>query len=146
MILMSIMPFSLNSKGKMFLIFVCVLQLLLGITIAQNELNSDYLIGTGIADMTGPSVEVNFMGYAQASQVGAGIHLRLRARAFIIGDTQNPEHRVVFVSIDGGMCGQLVKMHVIQALQAKFGNLYTADNVMISGTHTHSGPGGFLQV
>jgi neutral ceramidase len=27
----------------------------------------------------------------------------------------------------------------------RYGDLYTAKNVAISGTHTHSGPGGYLQ-
>ncbi|GLG99300.1 Neutral ceramidase [Gryllus bimaculatus] len=34
---------------------------------------------------------------------------------------------------------------VVEALRARYGDLYTERNVMISGTHTHSGPGGFLQ-
>lgn len=29
-------------------------------------------------------------------------------------------------------------------LQLKYGNLYNLDNVMISGTHTHGTPGGFM--
>jgi len=30
-------------------------------------------------------------------------------------------------------------------LNEKYGTLYTAKNVVLSGTHTHSGPAGFLQ-
>ena len=30
-------------------------------------------------------------------------------------------------------------------LDRRYGDLYTANNVAISGTHTHSGPGGYLQ-
>lgn len=30
-------------------------------------------------------------------------------------------------------------------MKAIYGNLYTEDNVCISGTHTHSGPGGYWQ-
>eukprot|EP01047_Picozoa_sp_COSAG01_P126807 COSAG01_NODE_55994_length_321_cov_0.981982_1_plen_76_part_01 len=40
-----------------------------------------FLVGLGKADMTGPIVEVNQMGYAQPSQLAAGIHTRLFARA-----------------------------------------------------------------
>lgn len=36
-------------------------------------------------------------------------------------------------------------MQVIKKLKAIYGNLYTEENVCISGTHTHSGPGGFYQ-
>ena len=34
---------------------------------------------------------------------------------------------------------------VRSVLQALYGGLYTEQNVAISGTHTHSGPGGYLQ-
>lgn len=42
-----------------------------------------FLIGTGIYDVTGPAGQVNMMGYAKPEQTTAGIHQRLRARAFI---------------------------------------------------------------
>ena len=34
---------------------------------------------------------------------------------------------------------------VIKRLRAKYNDTYTERNVCISGTHTHSGPGGFHQ-
>ena len=34
---------------------------------------------------------------------------------------------------------------VIQKLQEDLGSIYTAENVVLSATHTHSGPAGFLQ-
>eukprot|EP01034_Spumella_vulgaris_P022327 gene22328-28447_t len=83
------------------------------------------------------------MGYAVPSQRGSGIHQRLRARAFAFADENK---RNVFVSVDGGMGSDLVKMRVLDILNAKIGaGVYTTDNVAISGTHTHSGPAGFLQ-
>lgn len=36
-------------------------------------------------------------------------------------------------------------MQVLQALQAKYGDLYRQDNVVLSGTHTHCGLGGYFQ-
>ena len=33
----------------------------------------------------------------------------------------------------------------MEKLKAKYGGLYTEENVCLSGIHTHSGPGGFLQ-
>lgn len=101
-----------------------------------------YNIGVGIYDVTGPAAGVNMMGYANPAQINNGIHLRLFSRAFILDDTQR---RVVFVSVDCGMMGTLLKMKVVEKLQAEYGDLYTNANVMLSGTHTHSGPGGYLQ-
>ena len=36
-------------------------------------------------------------------------------------------------------------MQVVRRLKEEFGDLYTQDNVLISGTHTHSGPAGYFQ-
>uniref|UniRef100_A0A667YJA3 Neutral ceramidase n=1 Tax=Myripristis murdjan TaxID=586833 RepID=A0A667YJA3_9TELE len=38
-----------------------------------------------------------------------------------------------------------LKNGVLKVLQAKYGNLYRRDNVVLSGTHTHSGLGGYFQ-
>ncbi|NXE66187.1 ASAH2 ceramidase, partial [Calcarius ornatus] len=34
---------------------------------------------------------------------------------------------------------------VLKQLRSKYGDLYRQDNVILSGTHTHSGPGGYFQ-
>ena len=101
-----------------------------------------YLVGRGMADITGEAAEVGMMGYASTSQVAAGIHMRQRARAFIVLD-QASGKRMVFVNNDLGMVFQGVQQAVLKQLQAKYGSLYGADNVILSATHTHSGPGGF---
>ncbi|MBA0774451.1 hypothetical protein Gotri_009661, partial [Gossypium trilobum] len=43
------------------------------------------------------------------------------------------------------MASQLVTIKVIERLKARYGELYTEQNVAISGIHTHAGPGGYLQ-
>ncbi|KAM7258829.1 hypothetical protein ACFE04_014570 [Oxalis oulophora] len=107
--------------------------------------NGEYLIGVGRYDSTGPAGEVNLMGYANLFQNAAGIHFRLRARAFIVADTSIGGARFAFVNLDAGMASQLVTIKVIDKLKSRFGDLYTEENVAISGIHTHSGPGGYLQ-
>ncbi|CAH1793813.1 unnamed protein product, partial [Owenia fusiformis] len=107
--------------------------------------DTNYLVGVGIGDVTGSVAGVNMMGYANPSQTTEGIHTRLFSRAFIVADKQ-AKNRVVFVSVDCGMVSRTMKMGVIKALQTKFNNLmYTEENVVMSGTHTHSGPAGFHQ-
>ncbi|XP_017780486.1 PREDICTED: neutral ceramidase [Nicrophorus vespilloides] len=103
--------------------------------------NADYEIGVGIADCTGPTAEINFMGYAKGTQKGQGLHLRQFARAFIIQDSEN---RIVFVTADVGMIGIGVRREVLKRLSENYGDIYNEQNVIISGTHTHGGPGGFL--
>ncbi|KAM9991673.1 hypothetical protein ACTFIZ_005068 [Dictyostelium cf. discoideum] len=110
----------------------------------QPKDDSSYQIGAGIYDITGASAEVNLMGYANPLQVGAGIHFRQRARAFVFVDSNG--NRAVYVSTDSCMIFQEVKIHVVKLLQDIFGpNVYTEANVLLSGTHTHSGPAGFSQ-
>ena len=84
------------------------------------------------------------MGYAMLDQLTNGIHFRLFSRAFVIADAKN-KTRFVFVSIDACMGSQSIKLEVLKKLESIYGSLYTAENVAISGTHTHSGPGGYLQ-
>jgi neutral ceramidase len=109
---------------------------------AANADASVYKVGAGIADVTGPAAGINMMGYANPSQITAGIHTRQYSRTFIVDDGTN---RIVYANVDCGMIDQLVKTEVVNRLKAKYGSVYSVKNVLISGTHTHSGPGGFLQ-
>lgn len=101
-----------------------------------------YLIGVGRADCTGPVADLPMMGYANTDQTARGLHTRLFSRAFIVDDGNK---RVVFVTSDIGMVSQRLRLEVFQALKEKYGDLYRQDNVVLSGTHTHSGVGGYFQ-
>uniref|UniRef100_A0A3P9HFT0 Neutral ceramidase n=1 Tax=Oryzias latipes TaxID=8090 RepID=A0A3P9HFT0_ORYLA len=101
-----------------------------------------YLIGVGRADCTGSAAEIPMMGYANSQQKAAGIHTRLFSRAFIVDDGNQ---RVLFVTADIGMISQRLRLEVLKALQEKYGDLYRQENVVMSGTHTHCGPGGYFQ-
>ncbi|GAA0185466.1 hypothetical protein LIER_32754 [Lithospermum erythrorhizon] len=103
----------------------------------------NYLIGLGSYDITGPAADVNMMGYANTEQTASGVHFRLRARTFIVAEPQG--NGVAFVNLDACMASQLVTIKVLERLKARYGDLYTENNVAISGIHTHAGPGGYLQ-
>ncbi|MCE9669103.1 neutral/alkaline ceramidase [Myxococcus stipitatus] len=122
---------------------------LLGLVLSTNARAADacagssrFLVGAGMADITGPAAEVGMMGYAQLAQQTSGIHQRLRSRAFVIASPCNGR-RVAFVSADLGMVFEAVRRQVVERLRARFGDLYSEDNVLLSATHTHSGPGGY---
>eukprot|EP00525_Craspedostauros_australis_P010424 CAMPEP_0198134330 /NCGR_PEP_ID=MMETSP1442-20131203/60014_1 /TAXON_ID= /ORGANISM="Craspedostauros australis, Strain CCMP3328" /LENGTH=743 /DNA_ID=CAMNT_0043795473 /DNA_START=72 /DNA_END=2303 /DNA_ORIENTATION=+ len=213
---------------------------------ANTEQKANFIVGSGIYDMTGPAAQVGFMGYAKTSQIGHGIHTRLRARAYIIsqledGDEEqdanvdvgldlihqkqqqqqeqkaelanertsnvedaaykrapnhnlkyervrvgghhrgqlshvnanakpkepdgshsaeprtlpesvSPDNTICFVSVDIGMGSDLLNIRVLKRLEELLPamddtgrRLCHVDNLSISGTHTHSAPGGFLQ-
>ncbi|KAF5462190.1 hypothetical protein F2P56_018218 [Juglans regia] len=122
--------------------FVAFLGIICGVL--GSATNGEYLTGVGSFDMTGPAAGVNMMGYANIFQNTAGVHFRLRTRTFIVAESpQGP--RFAFVNLDAGMASQLVTTKVLERLKSRFGNLYTQENVAISGIHTHAGPGGYLQ-
>eukprot|EP01133_Synstelium_polycarpum_P001471 gene1471-1709_t len=106
------------------------------------KLDGNYQLGVGIHDVTGPAAETGMMGYGNPGQVTGGLHFRLRARAFAFMDSN--QNRAVYVSVDACMIFQAVKMHVVVLLNEHFGpGVYSDANVILSGTHTHSGPGGY---
>ncbi|PWA75124.1 neutral/alkaline nonlysosomal ceramidase [Artemisia annua] len=120
-----------------------LLATLLLVVLVECRGESTTLIGLGSYDITGPAADVNMMGYANMEQTTAGIHFRLRARTFIVAEPHGKS--LVFVNLDACMASQIVTIKVIERLKARYGDLYTEENVGISGIHTHAGPGGYLQ-
>ncbi|KAJ7527759.1 hypothetical protein O6H91_16G069600 [Diphasiastrum complanatum] len=123
---------------------------LISVVSAGKAPSSKYLIGVGSYDLTGPVADVNLMGYADPGQNAAGLHFRLRSRAFIVAEeaaakSSDKGKRFVFVNLDACMASQGVTLKVLSRLKERFGGLYNEKNVAISGIHTHSGPGGYLQ-
>uniref|UniRef100_A0A8C6XF20 Neutral ceramidase n=1 Tax=Naja naja TaxID=35670 RepID=A0A8C6XF20_NAJNA len=85
------------------------------------------------------------MGYAKLGQKGGGILSRLYCRTFILAERQNDINRVVHVVAEIGMMSQRIRLEVMKQLKDKYGNLYNHNNVIMTGTHTHSGAGGYVQ-
>jgi neutral ceramidase len=122
---------------------VCVFALICAApSYAQSQ---NYLIGRGISDVTGPAVGMQLWGFGRPDQIGEGIHFRQRSRAFVIAQADDPSKRLVFVSADLGSIDHHIALEVVEQLQQRFDSAYTLDNVIISATHTHSGPGGYWQ-
>ncbi|XP_077999316.1 neutral ceramidase-like [Glandiceps talaboti] len=107
--------------------------------------SGNFYIGVGSGDITGPAADVNMMGYADPSQTAGGIHLKLYSRAYIIADINDDKQRILFISADNCMGSQIVKLEVLNRLKKLYGNLYTEQNLCLSGIHTHSAPAGFQQ-
>ncbi|MBI9087854.1 MAG: neutral/alkaline non-lysosomal ceramidase N-terminal domain-containing protein [Desulfobacterium sp.] len=120
------------------------LTLLILTTSASGNADTQFMLGAAVHDITGPPAEVMFAGYCDFDQVGRGIFMRQRARTIIIQDIQT-DKRVVLVTADIPMMSDGVYATVINKLRNRFGNLYTEANVVISATHTHSGPGGYFK-
>ncbi|WP_028476149.1 neutral/alkaline ceramidase [Nocardia sp. CNY236] len=98
-----------------------------------------YQIGVGLSDITGPAAECGMMGYAQIEQQTAGIHLRPRARAYVVG---RGGRRVVFLVADNCMIFPSVHRGVLAELARRYGDMYTEQNVLLTSTHSHATCGG----
>lgn len=95
---------------------------------------------------TRPVVEINLMGYAIPDQVGSGLRQRIYSRAFIIGDINKPEDRFVYLVLDIQSGDTAVRHGILEGL-SKLGkeySLYNQKNLAVTGTHSHSGPGAWL--
>jgi len=105
-----------------------------------------YVLGVGKGDITGPVVEVNFMGYADPQQVGSGLRQRLYSRAFIIGDQDRPHDRIAYLVLDTQSGDTAIRHGILEALKAMGDEyaMYRQRNVAVTGTHSHSGPGAWL--
>lgn len=106
----------------------------------------EYLLGVGKADITGPVVEVNMMGYADPKQLGTGLRQRLYSRAFLVANIENPDERFVYLVLDTQSGDTAVRYGIIDALK-ELGPSYASyghHNIAVTGTHSHAGPGGWL--
>ena len=116
---------------------------LLPVTTHAEETSQPYLIGRGMSDITGPSYGVQMWGFGREDQLTEGLHIRQRSRAFIVAEADKPTKRLVFVSADLGSIEHHITLAVIDQLKQQYGDYYSINNVILSATHTHAGPGGY---
>lgn len=86
------------------------------------------------------------MGYADPDQVGSGLRQRLYSRAFIVGGLDKPDDRFVYLVLDTQSGDTAVRDGILQGL-GELGEeykVYRQENVAVTGTHSHSGPGAWL--
>jgi len=117
-----------------------------GVADADRAVEDAYLLGVGKGDITGPVVEINLMGYADTAQTGTGLRQRLYCRAFIIGQPHEPEDRIVYLVLDTQSGDTAVRYGILEGLKAlgKEYAVYNEQNIAVTGTHSHSGPGAWL--
>ncbi|MFF2083427.1 neutral/alkaline non-lysosomal ceramidase N-terminal domain-containing protein [Nocardia sp. NPDC058176] len=102
-------------------------------------MGNQWLVGRGIADVTGEPWGVGMMGYGMPHQRTNGIISRQFARAFVLDDG---DRRVAFVVADIGMFFQAGVAAIHERLGQRFAGTYGPGNVVLTATHTHCGPGG----
>ncbi len=105
--------------------------------------NAEFLVGSGIQDMTGPAAGSISAGYEAPNHVLNGIHMRQYARAFAVQSPCNGEN-VAIVITDTGFMTTGTRQTVLDLIAAdpELSTVYGPQNIMLAATHTHSGPGG----
>jgi len=92
--------------------------------------------GAGKADIT-PRLGYYLGGWTRADRVARGQHTRLYARAIVL---QRGPRKVALVAIDLFMTPAGMVKHIGERLAARG---FSEQNILISASHTHSGPGGY---
>jgi len=107
-------------------------------------ISGEWMVGASIYDVTGPAADRGMVGYGDTGQTTQGIHTRLWSRAFTMGKTGTNNY-VVFVSADLQSITQGVHQGVLEKIAADntLSPYLNKNNVMLTATHTHVGPGGY---
>jgi neutral ceramidase len=86
------------------------------------------------------------MGYANSSQIGSGLRQRLYSRAFIVGNPTEASERFVYLVLDTQSGDSAIRNGILEGLQAMGSeySVYGKNNVAVTGTHSHAGPGAWL--
>lgn len=89
---------------------------------------------------------MDFNGYASLDQLGTGLRQRIYSRAFIFSNPNNPADTFIYLVLDTLTGDTAVRHGVLQGLAALGGDYarYGEQNVALTGTHSHSGPGAWM--
>src|SRR5262249_10553815 len=98
-----------------------------------------YRVGAGKADITGAFVGSS-TGYNEPGAQMSGLGMRLYSRAFVIEDPNVPGSVVAIATADVLHSYLSLKLGVVKKLAADGYEGLRDDNVLVTGTHTHSAP------
>jgi neutral ceramidase len=104
-------------------------------TTAQAE-TAPIQAGVGRSDLTPPTGYFTF-GYVREDAVGNGVNTRLFARAIVL---KQGDKKLAIVTTDIGVTPGGLLVEVADRLKSRG---FSEQNVIISASHTHSGPAGF---
>jgi neutral ceramidase len=113
-------------------LIIATLVALLAAAPAQGALRA----GVGRADIT-PKTGYYLGGWTRADRVARGQHTRLHSRALVL---ERDGRKLALVQLDLFMVPSGMVRHIGEALAARG---FSERNILISASHTHSGPGGY---
>jgi neutral ceramidase len=99
------------------------------------------LAGFDLVDIT-PPPGFGLFGYGPEGKRAVGYRTRLQVRALVLEDGDG--QRIAFAVVDLGVMSTLVHRRVAQQVFEATDSAIGADRLILSATHTHSGPGHYL--
>lgn len=101
------------------------------------------LIGAAQADITAFEPGTEMLGWANSKNIVDSVSIPLEARAFVVF-SPNDNRSLILISVEICFATQSVRDFVMARLNEELPELGANDaNVLLSATHTHSGPGGY---
>lgn len=97
--------------------------------------------GFGVASITAFEPGLCMFGWGNVRNVCNGVEMPLYARTLVLEDTAT-KRRIAYVVCDLGMISESLRQEVSRRVCTPENEL-TDHDLMITATHTHSGPGGF---
>ena len=97
--------------------------------------------GFDSTDLT-PAPGLGTLGWGPEAAVGQGFRNRLKARAMVLEDQDGEV--LAFVVVDLDAVSTVLQREVADRVRRATGGAIGADRIILSATHTHSAPGGFL--
>lgn len=99
-------------------------------------------IGAAKVDISFYEPGLGLMGWGTSTNQAHGVGLPLHARAFVIEDPSG--QRLALVVADLCFISQALRLAVLERLEQnpQLAGMFASAQVMLSATHTHSGPGG----
>lgn len=97
--------------------------------------------GFARVDIT-PAPGLGTLGWGPEAAVGQGYRNRLKARALVLQDAGGETVALVVVDLDA--VSTILHREVARRVRDRTGGVIGADRLILSATHTHSAPGGFL--
>lgn len=109
---------------------------LCGVAAPAQAASPTLIAGAGKADIT-PQTGYYLGGWTRADRTSHGQHTRLFSRAMVL---QRGNQKVALVSVDLFMVPGGMVQQIGEALRSRG---FSEKNILISASHTHSGPGGY---
>lgn len=103
-----------------------------------------YLAGWSKAEITIEPKGYAMHGYGNSAHRADGVRNPLQARSFFIAESANPSSQLIYVCLDLGYVTHAMRAGVVARLQEELEG-FDEQRLVLTCTHTHSGPGGCTQ-